>query len=475
MARLINDILPSGSERQRRGIRQIPVPEHRPVARVHEKTTVNRVDRSQMKDVVRNNRRALEEDYTPAEVPALELTETTDTVFVEERTGSKWWRYLAIGGGILVVTIVALFGLTSWLSYANVRLTPVVLGVTLDKENILIKLNASSTTELGYELMTLSDEAVQNLEANGEEQVNIKASGYITVYNTSLVSQRLVNNTRFESSDGRIYRINNSIVVPAGKKEAGKVVPGSIDALVYADVASDTYNMSLEDLTGDFTIPGFKGTPKYSEFYARAKTDIVGGYSGLRKKVEPAELERATAELKTILSANLIKKAYTSIPETHHLFNNAYFIEYEVVEAESSKDDEYVLKIKGTMRAVIFAENKIAEYLANKKVGKTTTLDYSQLSPRFDPDFTLTVVNPSVTPWLDKTLSVILDGQVDLVAVIDPQAMAEALVGKSQADIEGLMATYPMIKEYQVDFKPRWKKEFSTDPSDINIKIAEIE
>ena len=62
------------------------------------------------------------------------------------------------------------------------------------------------------------------VEATAEKEVSQKASGKIIIYNNySTVSQRLINNTRFEANSGKIYRINSSIVVPGYKKVDGKI------------------------------------------------------------------------------------------------------------------------------------------------------------------------------------------------------------------------------------------------------------
>jgi len=59
-----------------------------------------------------------------------------------------------------------------------------------------------------------------------------------------------------------MYRIDSSVIIPGYQKVNGKIIPGSIEATVYADQAGDGYNLKLADLTGDFSIPGFKGDPR---------------------------------------------------------------------------------------------------------------------------------------------------------------------------------------------------------------------
>ena len=61
--------------------------------------------------------------------------------------------------------------------------------------------------------------AKRNLKKSGEPKAKLKSSGKIIVYNNfSSEPQRLIIRTRFESPEGLVYRIPESIVVP-GKTE----------------------------------------------------------------------------------------------------------------------------------------------------------------------------------------------------------------------------------------------------------------
>ena len=129
--------------------------------------------------------------------------------------------------------------------------------------------------ELTYEIMTIEKTDSKKIVAAGREEIEEKASGKIVIFNDfNTSSQRLIKNTRFETPEGLIYRINRSIVVPGQKTEDGEKVPGSIEVTVYADEAGDKFNISLTD----FTVPGFKGSPRFEKFYARSKTPMAGGF-----------------------------------------------------------------------------------------------------------------------------------------------------------------------------------------------------
>ena len=113
-------------------------------------------------------------------------------------------------------------------------------------------------------------------------------------------NQKLIKNTRLETPEGLIFRIGESISIPGKKTENGKNIPGQIEIAVYADSAGDEYNIGLTD----FTLPGFKNDPaRYKSFYARSKTKMEGGFSGVIKTISKVELE----SMKDVLEENLKK------------------------------------------------------------------------------------------------------------------------------------------------------------------------
>ena len=88
-----------------------------------------------------------------------------------------------------------------------------------------------------YLLVSNSSEGWQKTlrTATGKEEVSLKASGRIVIYNNyNTAKQRLVRNTRFETPPGFIYRINKSIDVPGQTTEAGRTIPGSIEVTIHA-------------------------------------------------------------------------------------------------------------------------------------------------------------------------------------------------------------------------------------------------
>ena len=100
------------------------------------------------------------------------------------------------------------------------------------------------------------------------------------------------------SPDGKIFLLTKNITVPAAKISEGKIIPSSIDTDVVAEKAGADYNIAPVKL---FTIPGFKGGPKYNAFYGESKDSMAEGFVGEIAYPTPADITSATQKIKDTL------------------------------------------------------------------------------------------------------------------------------------------------------------------------------
>ncbi len=247
---------------------------------------------------------------------------------------------------------ILLFFLSSFFATAKVTITPKTEALAMNNSyTISLKKEIAG---LHYEIMTVKKTLSKPIETDGEESVERKAIGKVILYNNfSTSNQKLINNTRLQSADGRIYRIRESVEIPGIKTINGIKTPGNIEVEAIADEAGDKYNMKISDFKGDFTIPGFKGNPKYSGFYGRLSQDMSGGIIGKVKKVSETALSTGREELKNNLKAELIKEAYSQKPDQYVVFKNNYYIETNDL-PDSSEDKDYNINEDGTIYSIIF-------------------------------------------------------------------------------------------------------------------------
>ena len=368
----------------------------------------------------------------------------------------------------LLSIIFLLFSVTSFFSTATVTIVPKVARVELDDTYIARK--SALPGELQYEVMTLQKKMSRQLDATETENSEIKASGKIIVYNNfSAAPQKLIINTRFESENGLTYKIPESIIVPGVKLVGGKKVAGSVETAIFADEAGDRFNMKISDLKGDFKIPGFKGDKKYDSFYARLKTDITGGSSGKVKKVPAKILSDARAELRANIKSELLKEAFVTKPKSSVLFESAYYIDFASLPDTSLGADKIEINESATLYGIIFDENALSSYVAEKKLSN----DYNgaPVNLILDENTTSELSNNSkIKPWESDTINLFLKGEANIVWTYDKDLLQKSLVGQNKNDLNRILSSYPGIIEMRAEVRPYWKKSFPNKPEKIKIE-----
>jgi hypothetical protein len=282
-----------------------------------------------------------------------------------KKTGqkNKWWPMT-----VIVVIVFALFWWGfSFFSHATISITP----KTAELNNLNISLpiideNLNNKDLLNYKILEIEETANKIIDSESEQMVENKASGIITVYNEfNTGGQRLIQNTRFQSPEGLIYRIKDSITVPGYTERDGQKIAGSIDVEIFADEAGQKYNIGKTE----FKIPGFEKQEQYDFFYAKSKTDMAGGFIGTKNTVSEETFQKNLTDLQGEITNNILKK----LKETAS--SNSYVYIYSPDKFEfyganqNNKDNKKVeIVLTGKSKIYILEKSKIAEKIAEKEI-----------------------------------------------------------------------------------------------------------
>ncbi len=391
--------------------------------------------------------------------PLLYEEDRPETVEIIDGGWSKTALWLSVCASVAVLLIVFSWAFTG----ATVIVTPRSVAITL-ADNFGAESAATAAGALSFVTVPFQKIGEEVIPALEQKRVSLRATGTIVVYNNfSTAPQRLIKNTRFESPQGRIYRIDRSIVVPGQKKEGGRLIPGSVEAVVFADSPGEAFNSPLTD----FTVPGFKNdSSRYAAFYARSKTALSGGFEGVVRIPEEAAEKTARENIRTRITEELLAQAKRAVLKDAVFFDGAYRITAESLPTLERGNSEAVVREKIALAAFFLPRAELTEAIARKKL------------PRFDDQ-------PASLPALDSLafqfvsdspdenrISFSLSGQARFISLFDGAGLAEALRGKQKSEVARVLSAFPAIEKADVILRPFWRRSFPDKAGKIKIETV---
>jgi hypothetical protein len=399
-------------------------------------------------------RREQEEDFEEEVRPRL------DGIYRDPRT--KYPRKEgSMGTLIFIITVVVLAVAAGLLTYvfnsATVTITPKHADILDFHKTITFAEGQSTGSDVPFVVATTSVTKSKTLTLSDTKQVQSKASGKIIVYNKFDTNpQKLIKNTRFESSSGKIYRINDSITVP-GMKGAQ---PGSVEVTVYADSYGADYNTD----PADFTIPGFKGSARYTGFFARGNGAITGGASGTVSAASLSDINAAKDELALEL-AQEVKETLSKVTRDGYTgLYSATEVVYVDNEQEVLQGVTPTYKVTATGYLMLAEADAFAKSIAQEvreysgdpvRLGYTETLNYT----RKDTDHVA-----AGTP-----LSILVEGKPRVIWSTNEDAIRALVAGKKRDEFKTLMSSITSIDGAEISFSPLWLSSFPDEQKKIKV------
>lgn len=369
----------------------------------------------------------------------------------EFSTARKKFRF-PIGTALIALIVLAgCAGVLYAFSGAKVVVTPVRSPATVSTDLVAY----ADTGDLTFKQISVEKVATADVKSEGTKEVTDSAKGTITIHNEQTKPQALIKNTRFETPEGLIFRIHDSVTVPAN---------GDLDVQVYADEAGEKYNIGPTK----FTVPGLKGSATYTLVTATSKSPMAGGFVGTRASVGEATREEHYSNMQAELTTALQKQLAEEVPEGYVLISGTSFPTYEPAPDAAKDSSTVTLAEKGTITAVVFPEEALARAIAFKSIG---TYDGSAVG--FDSVAGLTVrpsengVAPGATEFAFS-----ISGNTNIVWSIDTEKIAGAVAGKSRDSAEIALKSFLEVDKATLVLRPFWTSTFPVDPAKITVSVA---
>ena len=366
---------------------------------------------------------------------------------------------LIIGGGLAVSALTGGAALT---------IHPKVRELNVNAE--FTAYTESKPGELVYEVMTLDATGERQVKASGQETITKQATGEIEISKSTAGAERLIKNTRFQTTNGLVFRIQESVVVPGAVTDtAGKSVPGVIRAQVFADEVGDTFNISAGT---PLQVPGFKEggyTDLYNAITAKNTQAFTDGFNGPRFIINEDELSTARQSLQLELRDALLAKVSSERPADFTSFDSAIALTYTALPPVQYGDDLVTIKEQAILQIPLFKNQDFASFIA-----KETIVGYEGEPVRIDNlqnlSFAYSIASTSQSNIANlPSLTFKITGVPKIVWTFDSEKMKADLLGKEKTAFNGVLSQYSGIEHGEVAVRPFWKRSFPTKLTDITI------
>ncbi|MDE0243295.1 MAG: hypothetical protein OYG31_01095 [Candidatus Kaiserbacteria bacterium] len=377
---------------------------------------------------------------------------------------------------VLIILIgVAVFFISTTFSKATVSLTLASSEVAIDGVFTAVREPAQVPDGISYSRRGPYEEVREAIVTNiTKEPRSTHAKGVVTVYNPHTEELKLINRTRFQTNDGRIYRLKGQQTVPAAKKSGDQAVPGEKEVEVEGDVIGSAYNLTEKNVR--LSIPGLANTPNFKQAYGVSKDKIVGGFDGERfipnEEEEKEKREQLRADIKRDLRDTLTQSLDNNSLKDRVVFENGVFIVYESLENEQ-RDDSVVLREKGTLYAISFREAELATLLAQYAPSEAIPQRVSPTNIE-ESGMTMELENQEEFDIVSSTeFRFRLSGGAKLFWNIDPLLFLSDVAGKDRSEVEEVVLNqYPQVTRINdISVFPIWRASLPGNRGKIQVDV----
>ena len=230
----------------------------------------------------------------------------------------------------------------------------------------------------------------------------------------------------------------------------GKKEPGAIEASVMADQAGPEYNIDATT----FTIPGFKGGPKYAAFSARSAKAMIGGGSGGLSDVAvvaKVDLETAEREAKEKAKEDFLGEMRSDLLPDEKVLDEEVEVALlapATLPSVGTVANTFDYKATFKVRVFIFSEKAVKERVEAMSEKNLEGMKFKPVSS----DITY---SDSVPNFSDGTLRLKAHALLAMESDIDRDKLRGALLGKSEDGIKQVLESFPEVKKIKVVFHPQ--------------------
>ncbi len=330
----------------------------------------------------------------------------------------------------------------------------------------------SNIKEINYEGSTIpgdiiytEKEETREFIASGKKDVGGKAQGSVTIYNEwDSNPQTLVANTRFLSSDGKLFRSTTEVTVPGTTVSEGQPVAGTVSVSVVADQSGEEYNIG----PSHFNIPGLPAA-KQEKIYARSGSDMTGGFSKQVTVVSQDDVNGAQGAISGDLFASAEEELRAKIAQDKKILDEA--ISKEIVESSPSAEvgteaESFNFKLKVKVQVMVFSEDNLKDVSSSKLLTVLPPDKELVYDGKNDIYYEIANLDFSSGTMILKTH---IDGLMS--SHIKQEELKENLIGKNKQQAEEFLRDLDRFEKVSVNLWPSWIKKVPKRKSNIKFDL----
>ncbi len=370
-------------------------------------------------------------------------TEFTDTKTRAGRSIRLYRKIALIFVSLTVVLLAAIF----YFSFTRVTIT-LIPNQERISNNMIIDIYDSGNDQRAdknsiqgaVKLVSIND--TKTYDSSGTEVIGEEVAGKVTIYNNYTKNQPLVATTRLLSPDQKLFRIKNTVNVPAG---------GSVEVEVYADKPGQ--DMALGPTR--FTIPGLWAGLQ-DKIYAENSAPIVYKQK-VKLHVTQDDIDNSIRDLKK----DLLDKAKSEINESYKDYSRIiYDIDEDTIKSKvNAKAGDYKDTFDASMEAevtVVAFNDKQASALAKQKFVSSLP-DNKELISFDDKNIIYSLSNYNASDGV-AAVNANFDGKVTLKENYEI-VEKNKILGLNEGQLDAYLSGLPEIAGFEVKFFPSFIKK----------------
>lgn len=357
---------------------------------------------------------------------------------------------------VFVAVTACIVFLALWLS--SVRAT-VWISASKSPTEISSEVTASRNpkeNEISARIVQGVFEKVQEFKVNTGSAHSVigTAMGKVRIFNTYSSSQPLVKTTRLLTKDGRLYRMSESVTVPAG---------GSVDVEAYADEDGSSFDIPAKTF---FSVPGLSESMQ-KFVHAESLTAFKGGERVVRVLTKE-DVAKAEEELKTLVLEEGKKQLRTGINDAR--LGEATFVlgstEKNTSPSIGNETDSFLLSLKMSVTGVFYAKtdmDAVVRTILETKIPKDRTLvsdNPSKLSYDIDQ---IDVLNERARVMVHTE---VLTKPTAAEGIVSKDVIAGLSLDEAQSRIEAMDG----VEDVDIVIRPSWVRRLP-QKSRITVKV----